>query len=66
LCASTIKIQTIISAFPTTGTPDHRYVTPSGTPKPVNVLSEVVSSPRIDAGKLEKQEYVEFLNGYIV
>jgi len=39
---------------------------PNGTtPKPVNVLSEVVSSPRIDAGKIEKERYIEFLNGYI-
>lgn len=46
----------------TTGDTSYRYCTiPGGTPKSVNVLSEVVCSPRLDAGKEEKEKFAELL-----
>jgi len=50
----------------TRGDSSYQYCSiPGGTPKPVNVLSEVVCSPRLDAGLDEKKKFAEFLNNYI-
>ena len=50
----------------TRGTTDYQYCTiPGGTPKSVDVLADVICSPRVDAGIDEKEKYVEFLSNYI-
>ena len=50
----------------TRGTTDYQYCTiPGGTPKSVDVLADVISSPRLDAGVDEKKKFVEFLDNYI-
>ena len=50
----------------TQGTTDYQYCSiPGGSPKAVNVLSEVICSPRVDAGTDEKEKFAEMLDSYI-
>ena len=50
----------------TKGDSSYQYCSiPGGTPKSVNVLRDVICSPRVDAGLAEKAEYAKFLNNYI-
>lgn len=50
----------------TQGTTDYQYCSiPGGTPKAVNVLADVICSPRIDVGLEERKKFVEFLDNYI-
>jgi len=50
----------------TQGTTDYQYCSiPGGTPKSVNVLADVICSPRVDAGLDERKNYIEFLDNYI-
>ena len=49
----------------TTGDSSHRYCTPSGTSKSVNVLTEAMCMPNEDSSKEDKEKFSEILDHYM-
>ena len=49
----------------TQGDSSHRYCTEGGSPKAVNVLSEVMCMPNEDSSKEEKEKFSEILDHYM-